>query len=79
MHTRKEIVSVNNLLKQTGTIYRMILQLPFTLYQLHHLCLQPVNTEGLVPKRRAKYKHAAKAKPTLLLKQYLVAPGDSNY
>ena len=26
---------------------------------LHRLCLQPVNTVGLVPKRRAKYKHAA--------------------
>ena len=31
MNTRTETVSVNNLLKQTGTIYRMILQLPFTL------------------------------------------------
>ena len=57
----------------------MILQLRFTLYQIHRLCLQPVNTEGLVPKRRAKYKLAAKAKSTLLLKQYLVTPKDSNY
>ena len=31
MDTRTENVSVNNLLKQTGTIYRIILHLPFTI------------------------------------------------
>ena len=31
MDTRKEMVSVNNLLKQTRTVYRIILQLPFTI------------------------------------------------
>ena len=32
MDTRTEKVSVNNLLKQKGTIYRMILHLPFIVY-----------------------------------------------
>ena len=45
----------------------MILQLRFTLYQIHRLCLQPVNTEGLVPKRRAKYKDAAKSKRKVII------------
>ena len=31
MDTITQTVSVNNLLKQTGTIYRMILHLPFTI------------------------------------------------
>ena len=31
MDTRTETVSVNNLLKQTGTVYRIIWQLPFTI------------------------------------------------
>ena len=65
MHTRKQMVIVNNLLKQTGTIYRMILQLPFTISASSFMS----PTEGLVPKRRANNKHATKAKETLLLKQ----------
>ena len=32
MDTRTEKVSVNNLIKQKGTIYRMILHLPFIVY-----------------------------------------------
>ena len=32
MATKTETVSVNNLLKQKGTIYRMILHLPFIIY-----------------------------------------------
>ena len=32
MDTRTEKVSVNRLLKQKGTIYRMILHLPFIVY-----------------------------------------------
>ena len=31
MDTRTETVSVNNLLKQTGTVYTMTLHLPFTI------------------------------------------------
>ena len=31
MDTRTENVSINNLLEQTGTLYRMILHLPFTI------------------------------------------------
>ena len=42
MHTRTEKVSVNKLLKKTGIVYRMIFRL--------------VNTEGLVPNRKAKIK-----------------------
>ena len=42
MDTKTEMVSVNNLLKQTGIVYRMIFQL--------------LNTEGFVPKRRGKMK-----------------------
>ena len=32
MDTRTETVSVNNLLKETSTVYRMILHLPFIVY-----------------------------------------------
>ena len=32
MGTKREMVSVNNLLSQKGTIYRMILHLPFIIY-----------------------------------------------
>ena len=52
MDTTTETVSVNNLLKQTGTIYRIILHLPFTV-SASSLYLHLLNTEGLVPKIRA--------------------------
>ena len=36
--TRTEMVSVNNLLKQTGTVYRMNLQFPFTISASSFIC-----------------------------------------